>query len=172
MNSKTVSVTLHTVKSYDLQEKFSLSGEVYRKNNVNYIRNTVRRPLNIKEGAYAGVIIDGEYYDGYLRELEKLTQTTAVACVSVVSDEELTGQAEVEVYGGIAKNVIMIPENLIFKDENNCDSVMIARDGYCAKRNISVGEMKNSKGIQIVSGLLPDEKIVINYNDVKSGDRY
>lgn len=172
VNSRTVSVTLHKVKAYSLQEKFTVSGEIYHENNVNYIKSTIRSPLHIKEGAYAGVTIDGEYYDGYLRDLEKLTQGTEIACISVVSEKELSGNAEAEVYGGIAENVVIIPKDCIFRDENNNEAVMIASDGYCVKRNVTVGEIENSKGVQIKKGLFPDENIVVNHTDVKTGDKY
>ena len=172
MNYKTVSVELHTVKSYSMQEKFSISGEIFRKSNVNYVKSAVKNPLRIKEGAYAGITVDGKFYDGYLKEITRLTGGTAVACVSIVSDKELTGNADAEVYGNICENVIMIPENCIFNDEDGFPSVMIASRGYLVKRNVAVGNIKNSKGVQITSGLFPDEKIVKNPKDVKTGDRY
>lgn len=171
-NSKTVSVSLHTVKCCDLQEKFTVTGEIFHENNVNYIKSPIKNPLNIKEGAYATVSVDGKLYDGYLRELENLTDGTKTACVSVVCDKVLSGIGDAEVFGSIAQNVVMLPENLIFRDENGKEAVMIARDGYLVKRNIETGEIKNSLGIQITDGLFADEKVVINHTDTKTGNKY
>lgn len=160
------------MKNYNLQEKFNIKGEIYSENNVNYIKNTVGIPKNIKEGAYAQISVSGRFYDGYLRELEKISEDTAVACVSVVCDKKLFGNAEAEVYGSVLENVILIPKDYIFKDENGKDAVMIARNDYVVKRNIETGVLKNKNGIEIKNGLLEDEKIVINYKDVKTGDKY
>jgi len=107
-----------------------------------------------------------------LRELEKITDETAVACVSVVTDKKLSGDAVAEVCGSVWKNVILIPENCIFRDENGEEAVMIARNGYIVKRNVNVGKLENKNGIEVEKGLLPDEKIVINHKDVKTGDKY
>lgn len=171
-NARTVSVSLYKIKSYDIQENFIVKGEIYTNKNVNYIKNPVGMPKGIKEGAYAQVLVSGETYEGYLRELEALSEDMAVACVSVVSDKKLYGEAEAQVYGNIIENVILVPEKYIFKDENKKDSVMIANRGYVVKRNIELGNLKNENGIEVVSGLLEDEKIVINYKDVKTGDKY
>ena len=128
--------------------------------------------MNITEGAYAGISVNGKFYDGYLRELSFLTKNTAVVCVSIVASQEIEGTAKAEVYGGIAENVVIIPETCIFKDEKGSDSVMIASKGYCVKRNVTVGDIRNSKGVQIKEGLFPDEKIVTEPQKVKTGDKY
>jgi len=49
---------------------------------------------------------------------------------------------------------------------------MIARNGYIVKRNVNVGKLENKNGIEVEKGLLPDEKIVINNKDVKTGEKY
>lgn len=167
-----MSVSLYKIKSFDIQENFTVKGEIYTNNNVNYIKNSVGIPKRIREGAYAEVLVSGKTYEGYLRELEKLSDNMAVACVSVVSDKKLYGEAEAQVYGNILENVVLVPKEYIFKDESGKDSVMIANKGYIVKRNIEVGTLKNENGIEVKSGLLEDEKIVINYKDVKTGDKY
>ena len=139
---------------------------------VNYIKNSVSMPKGIKEGSYAQIVVSGETYEGYLKELENLSEDMAVASVSVVSDEKLYGKGEAQVYGNIIRNVILVPKEYIFKDENKKDAVMIARDGYIVKRNIEIGSIKNKNGVEVSGGLFEDEKIVINYKDVKTGDKY
>ena len=172
LNARTVSVSLYEIKSYDIQESFTIKGEIYTNNNVNYIKNPVGMPKGIREGAYAEVKLSGKTYEGYLRELETLSDDSAVACVSVVSDKKLYGEAEARVYGNIIRNVILVPKKYIFRDEKGKNAVMIASRGYVVKRNIELGTLKNENGIEVVSGLLEDEKIVINYKDVKTGDKY
>lgn len=170
-NTKTVFVSLHTVTSYDVQEKFSLYGEVYQKNNVNYLKNSISSPHHIKEGAYAKVKIGKNQYDGYLHNLEN-EQEDIVAVVSVVSNEKLSGTGEAEVFGQISRDVIMIPREYVFENEEKNTCVMIVRNGYVVERKVTLGTFQNSKGIEIKEGLLPEEKIVINHRSVKTGDRY
>lgn len=136
------------------------------------MKSKIKSPLNIKAGAYATVEIGGEHYDGYLKDIENLTDTVAEAYVSIVCDKPLFGKAEAVVYGQIAKNVVFIPKECIFKNKKGENAVMIAKEGYVIERKIITGDMENPTGIQVKSGLFPDEKIVKNYENLKSGDRY
>lgn len=171
VNRREVDVTLFKVQGKDLQESFSFSGEVEKIGNINYISGFVMEPLEIKEGAQADIYIDEKYYEGYLQSLKKTNNSVFEAYVSVISDEEIKGNGEVTVYGDVDKNIVLVPKDCIFIDENGKESIMVATEGYCVKRNVEVGKitLKNKK--QISKGIFCEELVVLNPKGIKTGDK-
>ncbi len=171
LNSKEKPVSLHSVKTADIQESFSIHGNITRVGNINYITGKTKEPLKITEGAQASVYVDGIYYDGYLQSLEKISPSVYNACVSVISEEELIGEAEAHIYGDIDDNVILIPASCIFRDEKGKESVMVVTNNFCVKRNIVLGKIKNEKMLQVSEGLFENEKVILNPEGLKTGDK-
>jgi len=171
INSKETKVSLHIVKTTDVQESFSIEGEVKKTGKIHYITGKTKEPLEIKEGDQASVYVGGKYYDGYLQSLEKDDSSIYTASVSVISDKELHGKGEAFVYGKINDNVILIPKTCIFLDEKGKDSVMIVINDFCVKRNITKGKISFDNSTQVVSGLFENEKIILNPKGLRTGDK-
>ncbi len=171
INSKETKVTLHTVKKTDVQESFSIKGEVKKTGNINYITGKTREPLEIKEGAQASVYINGEYFDGYLQSLEKNSPSIYTASVSVISDKELLGEGEAFVYGQIDGDVILIPHSCIFRDEKGEYCVMVVINDFCVKRKITPGKIKLDNSEEVTEGLFENEKIILNPAGLKTGNK-
>lgn len=170
-NKRQVEVKIFEVTGQDMQENFTFSGEVTKKGNLNYVSGNVLEPLDITEGAQADVYIDGEYFEGYLQTLKKVTDTLYKADVSVVCEEDLKGDATVTVYGDINKNVMIVPEQCIFTDETGNTCVIVVTKGYGVKRNVELGKIKTSYGKQIKKGIFCEEEIVLNPKEIKTGDK-
>lgn len=170
-NKREVEVEIFEVKGHDMQEKFTFDGEITKKGNLNYISGNILEPLDIREGAQADVYIDEKYFEGYLQNLTKTTDTLYTADVSVVSEEDLSGKATVTVYGGINENVMIVPEECIFTDEKGNECVMVITQGYSVKRNIEVGKIKTNSGRQIKKGVFCEEEIILNPKGIKTGDK-
>ncbi len=170
-NSKETKVVLHTVKQTDIQESFSIKGKIEKSGNLNYITGKTKEPLKIKEGAQASVYIDGKYYDGYLQSLEKINSSLYNASVSVVAEEELNGEGEAFIYGGIDNDVILIPRSCFFQDEKGDTCVMIVINDFCVKRAITPGKIKMDNYSEVSEGLFENEKIILNPKNLQTGDK-
>ena len=172
INSKETKVSVYNIIPTDMQESFYIKGKINNKGNFNYIEGEVTEPLNIKEGSQASVYINGEYYDGYLQSLAKSENSSAyIAKVSVATDKILSGTAEAYVYGKLNKNALLIPSSCVFRDEAGKECVMIAANDYCVKRNVLQTKINGSDKILIKEGLFPDEKIILNPKNLKSGEK-
>ncbi len=171
INSKEIKVSVYTVNKRDIQESFFIKGKVEKSGNINFINGKTAQPLEIKEGAQASVYINGKYYDGYLKNLDRESPTLYSASVSVVSDEELSGNGEAFVYGKINDGVILVPRSCIFRDEKGNDCVMVIINDFCAKRKVSVGKISIDNSQQISEGLFENEKVVLNPEGLHTGNK-
>lgn len=172
INSKETKVSVYNIKPTAIQESFYIEGKIQNTKKFNYIEGNIIEPFNIKEGAQASVYIDGVYYEGYLQSLNKNTDSSLyTAKVSIVSDKKLNGNAEAYVYGKLNENVILVPPSCILTDSKGKKSIMIATDNYCVRRNVLPVKINNSDKILIKEGLFPEEKIILNPQGLKSGEK-
>ncbi len=174
LNSKEANVEIYTVKKTDVQESFSIKGNVEKTGSINFITGKTKEPLDIKEGAQASVYVNGEYYDGYLQSLEKNSSSIYTASVSVISENELLGEGEAFVYGKINDDVILVPHSCVFTDEKGDECVMIVINDFCVKRKITPGKIKLDNYREIKDGLFENEKIILepkSAKNLKTGDK-
>ena len=164
-------VEFHTVSLSDLQEKSEFTAPLMREGNLTLMTGAVRMAENITEGATAVVTVNGRRYDGYLYRLEPAFDGISIATVSVISPPEESGEATATLYGNYHRNLMLIPPECVIADEQGKDAVFVELNGYAVLRNVETGRKSSEEGIEILSGIFRDERLILSPKNIRMGDR-
>lgn len=164
-------VEFHTVSLTDLQEKSEFSAPLIQDGNLTLMTGAVRMAENITEGANAVVTIGNQQYDGYLYRLEPAFDGISLATVSVISPPGESGEATATLYGNFHRNLMFVPPECVIADQQGKDAVFVELNGYAVLRNVETGRILPDKGVEILSGVFRDEKLIISPENISTGDR-
>lgn len=164
-------VEFHTVSLTDFQEKTEFSAPILQENGLSFITGAVPIGRGIDENSSVVVTVGNTRLDGYLYRLEPAFEDVALATVSVVSPPPDTLSATATLYGELRRDLIFVPPECIITDERGKDAVFVEVNGYAVLRNVETGKLKAGKGREILSGVFPNERLIISPKNIRTGDR-
>jgi multidrug efflux pump subunit AcrA (membrane-fusion protein) len=170
-NQKSVSVNVYTVLPKDIQNNFNINGRIEKQGNVNMLIGISNEAPNIPRGAGATITLNEKSYDGYLYEISNINNNLHEVKISIMTKEDISGEATANIVGSLEKNIIVVPYSCIFTDEFGKDAIMVENQGFAVKRNVVLGKLNNENGTEILEGVCPDEKIIISPQNLKTGDK-
>lgn len=170
-NQKTVSVNVYTVLPKDIQNNFNINGRIEKQGNINMLVGISKEAPNIPRGAGATITLNEKSYDGYLYEINEINNNLHEVKVSIMTKDDISGEATANIVGSLEKDIIVVPYSCIFTDEFGKDAIMVENQGFAVKRNVVLGKLNNENGTEILEGVCPDEKIIISPQNLKTGDK-
>ncbi|MBO5409546.1 MAG: hypothetical protein J6A61_09145 [Clostridia bacterium] len=166
----------HRVQFYkasltDIQNQMEFSAPVEYRDGLYLMTGAVTKIDNVTEGAGAVVTWGGETLEGYLYRLEPVMDEVYRATVSVIAQRPLEGDATAVIYGTFLADQMLIPEECVVTDSKGRDAVFVEMNNYAVLRNVELGKHYPSNQVQILSGVLPDEQVILTPEHIRAGDR-
>ena len=173
-NQKSHSVNFYTVTDTDMQNIAEFRG-IISKNDKNIKILTGVMPNykaeHLEIGSYAKITCNDKEYNGNIYSLVPTHNNLYETKISIMTKDEISGEARARVLGKMINNIKIIPYSCIFTDETGADAVMLENMGYAVKRKIKLGKINNEIGTEVISGIFLDERLILNPNNIKTGDK-
>lgn len=171
MNQKSVQVSIYTVSTKDIQNNFNLTGKISKQGNINMLIGISKQEPDIAKGASATVLINDKKYDGFLYKVSPLSNDLYEIEISVMTQDNISGEATASIVGTLQKDIIIVPYSCIFTDDQGKDAVMVDTQGFAVKRNVVLGKINDENGTEVLEGICRDEKIILSPQNLKTGDK-
>lgn len=147
--------------------------------------------VSVKESAIAAVALrnhaeirgsgmGGKVYEGYVSAISPVAKreagsTEAVVPVEIVvyaPDEMVKAgfSSTVKIYTEDPRELLLAPYEAIGQDAQNTEYVMVYQDGQAHRRDIETGR-ELADGVEILSGLLPGETVLIGPDQLQDGTK-
>ena len=164
-------VEFHTVSLTDFQEKTEFSAPILQEDGIFFLTGAVTTGGGIDENSSVVITVGDTRLDGYLYHLEPAFEDVSLATVSVISPPKDALSATATLYGQLRRDLIFVPPECVVTDERGKDAVFVEINGYAVLRNVETGKLKAGKGREILSGVFPNEKLIISPKNIRTGDR-
>jgi len=173
-NQKSHEVDLFTVTDMDIQNIAEFRGIISKnEKNIKILTGVVPsyKAESLELGDYAKITFNNEEYNGNIYSLTPIHNDLYEAKISIMTKEDISGEARAKVLGKMMRNIKIVPYSCVFTDETGSDAVMLESSGYAVKRKVKLGKINNENGTEVYNGIFLDEKLIINPNNIKTGDK-
>jgi len=172
-NQKSYDVEFYTVGDTEIQNIAEFKGILSQNGNLNILTGVIpnHKAENFEIGDYAMVMYGDNSFDGNIYSLTPIYNDLYETKISVIASEGISGDANAKILGKMIRNIKIVPYSCIFTDETGADAVMLESLGYAVKRKVKLGKINNETGTEINSGVFLEEKLIINPNNIKTGDK-
>ena len=173
-NQKSYDVDFYTVTDTEIQNIAEFRGIISKtERNLKILTGVMPsyKAENFEIGDYAKITFGDKEYNGNIYSLTPIYNDLYETKISIMTKDELTGEARARVLGRLLENIKIVPYSCIFTDETGSDAVMLESSGYAVKRTIKLGKINNENGTQVNSGIFSDERLIVNPNNIRTGDK-
>ena len=172
-NRKSYNVDFYMVSDTEIQNIAEFRGILSKNGNLKILTGVIPnyKAENFEMGDYSKVTYGEKNYDGNIYSLTPIYNDLYEVKISVITNEEITGEARAKILGRMIQNIKIVPYSCIFTDETGSDAVMLENMGYAVKRKVKLGKINNETGTEVDTGIFLEEKLIINPNNIKTGDK-
>lgn len=170
-NDRFHKVQFEPVSVIDYQNKSEFSAPLVHEGDLCLMQGAVRLGDNLTVGAEAVVAVGEHRFDGYLYQVEPGFDGISLVTLSVVAPKTVQGEATATLYGTIHHNRMFLPPACITVNERGKDAVFVEVQGYAVLREVELGRLDARQGYEILSGVIPGERVVVAPRNLRTGDR-